>query len=133
MKLTPISEHPDHLKILWDLLAERTPEQSISHKGMPTWEDHVAFVGSPPYTAWYLIDMDGFVVGSTYLTHSFEIGISVFHNCRRIGIGSSAVKELMRLHGPRRYLANINPANEASKRMWAKLGFTKIQETYSNG
>ena len=35
-----------HAVLLWQLLAERTPEQSISHRGMPTAERHAAFVRS---------------------------------------------------------------------------------------
>ncbi len=41
-----------------------------------------------------------------------------------------AVLELIRLHGPRRYLANINPRNDASIAMFQGLGFTHIQNTY---
>jgi hypothetical protein len=44
MKLIPISEHPDAARILYALLAERTPEQSISHKKMPTWEEHLEHI-----------------------------------------------------------------------------------------
>lgn len=154
MKLIPISEHPDHAKILWDLLAERTPEQSISHKGMPTWEEHLAFVermapipatefgsdvyyaeirfGEPRYQDWYLVEVDGAVVASIYLSGCRnEIGVSVFREFRGRGHGSEAVRLITQKFGPAKYLANINPANEPSRKMFEKLGFKKIQETYA--
>ena len=141
MKLIPISERLDHVQILWDLLLERTPEQSISHKGMPTPDDHKMFVldhapyiGSlDSYRDWSFIEDGGVVVGSIYLTDRMEIGVSVFRDYQRQGYATAAVRRLMDdWASSRPFLANINPANEASKRMWEKLGFTKIQETYAS-
>lgn len=148
MKLIPISEHPDHAKILYDLLAERTPEQSISHKRMPTWEEHCLFLddyyrrGSSDaaymaaYRDWRLIDADDRIVGCVYLTHRDEIGVSIFGSEQRKGYGAAAAQKLMDfwrggLTAPKRFLANINPANEASRKMFEKLGFKIIQHTYA--
>lgn len=140
MLLIPVSKRPDAVQILWDLLAERTPEQSISHKAMPTWEEHAAFVDRMDtkegdlyarYAEWRLIEVDGEIVGSIYVTQRDEIGISIFKAHQRKGYGSAAVRTFMKWYGCDQYLANINPANEASRKMWEKLGFKKIQETYS--
>jgi cyclase len=109
---------------LYDLLAERTPEQSISHKEMPTYERHLAFVIGSPYYAWYLITTDDTVVGAIYLTRQWEIGIGIFRAHQRRGYARQAIEKLMDLHGRNgRYLANINPANEASIALFRKLGF----------
>lgn len=113
---------------LYELLRERTPEQSISHKEMPTYERHLAFVigfpGSGPYFAWYLIKSGDAVVGAIYLTRQWEIGIGIFRAHQRRGYAKQAIEKLMELHGSRsRYLANINPANEASIALFRKLGF----------
>ena len=40
-----------------------------------------------------------------------------------------ALLELMRLH-PGKFLANVNPANEASRKLWESLGGKLIQVTY---
>lgn len=146
MKLIPISEHPDHAKILYDLLAERDPSVNISHKKMPTWGEHLAFIASEPYAFWYLVEgpsvvddddveiEPGSILGSVYLTRADEIGVAVFETYRRLPgrfFGRSAVRLLMETHPRKVYYANINPANEPSRKMFEKLGFKKIQETFA--
>jgi RimJ/RimL family protein N-acetyltransferase len=118
---------------LYGLLAERTPEQSISHKEMPTYEQHRAFVKSEPYAAWYLVlsTVGEPVVGAAYLSKQNEIGIAIFEKHRGKGYAKEAIEELMKLHdGP--FLANINPNNWASRCLFDRLGFKFIQVTYSH-
>lgn len=110
------------LPLLYQLLQEREPHQNISHQRMPTWLEHENFVGSVPYAAWYLIH-DDVPAGAIYLTKQHEIGVGVLKMRRGRGLAKAAIAELMRLHGPARYLANINPANEASIAMFRALGF----------
>jgi len=143
VKLIPVNSYNEtHLKALYDLLAERPAEASISHKKMPTWEQHVRFVqhtvptghcthaGEEGYQAWYFVtEMDSRIVGSVYLTDRDEIGVSIFKAEQGSGWGEEAVRMLMKQHGPRRYLANVAPGNEASRKMFEKLGFKTIQHT----
>ena len=120
-----------HCSLLYELLKERTPEQSISHKEMPTYTQHCQFVSSEPYRAWYLVQDDSITVGATYLTRNGEIGIAVFEEQRGKGYAEAAIKMLMERHdGP--FLANINPKNGASIGLFRKLGFEILQETYSH-
>ncbi|MEK9736230.1 MAG: GNAT family N-acetyltransferase [Candidatus Nanopelagicales bacterium] len=114
---------------LYQLLAERTPEQSISHKRMPTMAEHKAFVDGRPYAHWYEIRVDGKSVGAIYLSDRREIGVSIFHQHQRKGYGRAAVLELMHLH-PGPMLANVNPANAASRALWESLGGELLQVTY---
>lgn len=114
---------------LYQLLAERTPEQSISHRRMPTMGAHRAFVERRPYAHWYEILGDGVSVGAIYLSKQREIGVSIFQVHQRKGFGRAAVIELMSLH-PGKFLANVSPANEASRKLWESLGGKLIQVTY---
>lgn len=114
---------------LYHLLAERTPEQSISHRHMPTMKEHLAFIESRPYQAWYEIVADARSVGAVYLSKQREIGVAIFARYWGNGYGKAAVSELMRLH-PGRYLANVNPANAASRALFEDLGGKLIQVTY---
>ena len=117
------------LRHLYNLLAERKPYQSISHKRMPPFDDHVAFARMEPYKAWYLIVHDGFVVGNVYLTKANELGIGIYDAHKGRGYGKAAIEEVMsRFDGP--FLANINPLNNASIEFFTALGFTKLQVTY---
>lgn len=128
MKLVPISRERRAIEILYDLLQERTPEMSISHKAMPTFEEHTEFVRSTPYFYWALIDVDGDYAGSIYLTKEREIGIFVFEKRRGKGYGEAAVKELMK-RWPGKFLANVAPTNPSSRKFFERLGFTHIQDT----
>lgn len=117
--------------VLFMLLKARTAEQNISHKEMPTYEDHLAFVDSRPYTAWYLIlNESNTDVGACYLSKQNEIGVFIFKVFQGRGYATWATQEIMRLHPRPRYLANINPANEAHTKMFTGLGFKHIQNTY---
>lgn len=129
MKLMEMSPGRD-VVTLYQLLSERTPEQSISHKSMPTFEQHLKFVRSRPYKHWYMIYDGEDVVGATYLTKQMEIGIAVFKSCRRQGHARAAIHMLMGKH-PGPYLANINPKNEASIALFDSLGFNLLQVTYA--
>ena len=138
MKMIPIAEHPGHAQILWDLLAEREPSASISHRKMPTMGEHLAFVEKMDpdnghlydrYMIWDLIEVDGRIVGSIYLTQDDEIGISIFKAHQRKGYATAAIKKLMVecMVGP--FYANVAPTNTASRAMFEKLGFKVIQQT----
>ena len=137
ISLVDVYEHGgSYRQILYNLLLERTPEQSISHKEMPKWDDHQRFVDTKPYAAWYLIEdfYDGIdgeirIVGACYLTHQNEIGIGILNRYQGKGYGKKAVMMLMEAH-PGRHLANINPNNPRSIRMFEDLGFKHIQNTY---
>ena len=129
MKLESVYLRDDAQEILYSLLKERTPEQSISHKQMPSWEDHVAFIKSEPYQAWYLIEVNDEIVGSIYLSKQREVGLFLFEKFKGQGYGRQALARLKYLH-PGRLLANINPKNEASRKFFEREGFKLIQQTY---
>ena len=130
---TPPKPPSERLALLYSLLQEREPHESISHKEMPTWTEHVAFVESRPYLAWYLMFWrrgdTNLNPGSIYLTREREVGIAVFRAYQGMGFGRAAFAELRRLH-PGRILANVNPANERSIRFFKNHGARLIQHTY---
>lgn len=121
----------DPIEVLWELMKERTADQSISHKRLPTIEQHVAFVLSHPYHEWYLVHTrSNGVVGSVYLTNHREIGVFIFNRYQAAGFGTAAIVEIMKRYPGERLLANINPANTASIKTFEKLGARHIQNTY---
>jgi RimJ/RimL family protein N-acetyltransferase len=127
--------------LLYELLKRRKPNESISHKSMPTWEEHQNFINSRPYKGWYILaldfnkDEDWF--GSIYLSKKDEIGIHLWDSYQKQGFGRLAIQTLM-LNNPdvRTFYANINPLNFKSIKFFLKLGFLlvtadEIQATYS--
>lgn len=125
MRLYPCADIPEAASVLYDLLAERQPHESITHRELPTFEQHVAFLASNPYKLLFLIEDAGQYVGSCYVTQKDEIGVFVFKSHRGQGYGKFAVQELSRLHSP--LIANIAPSNEASMRLFQSLGFVHRQ------
>ena len=125
--LTSIYEWSDRAEILYRLLSEREASVNISHKAMPCWGDHIRFVESKPYEAWYFI---GEALGACYLSKQNEIGVFLFKEHQGNGYGRAAIKAIMEKHGWRRYLANVSPDNERSRFMFQGLGFKLCQQTY---
>ena len=128
INLKLISEK-DH-KFLYELLKEREPSTNISHKKMPTFNQHVNFVLSKPYSKWYIIlqGIDG--VGSIYLSKQNEIGIFLKKGSHHTGIGTAALKLIMNKNPKKQYLSNINPKNNKSIEFFKKNNFKILQYTY---
>jgi RimJ/RimL family protein N-acetyltransferase len=115
---------------LYELLSEREPTANISHREMPTYENHIKFVMSKPYSKWYIIIYNKKKVGSIYLSKQDEIGIFIKKGMQEKGIGMKALKILMSTEPRKRFLANISPKNKKSIQFFKKNGFKLIQYTY---
>lgn len=129
MILVPVASVPNAVHILYELLKERPPEAAISHKRMPTFEEHAAFVAGHPYQVWYLLKVGGTCVGSAYISKQREVGIFIFRSHHGRGYGRQAIRLLREAH-PGRLLANVAPGNAASHQFFKALGAVKVQETY---
>ena len=142
--LIPVEEWGDHAtELLYQLLEGRPPEVNISHKRMPTFEAHKAFVQSRPYQGWWLIvatEIKGqgaisraswfnVPVGACYISKQNEIGIQIGKPYQRRGYARTALNTLIEMHKGQRLLANIAPGNEASRKLFEGFGFKHIQDT----
>ena len=128
MVLKPVTI--DDAKFLFDLLKQREGIVNISHKSLPTWEEHVEFIKNNTYQSWDIIWVDNVRIGNIYLTDRDEIGIFLDKESQSNGYGSIAINEFMKKNGKKRYLANINPTNYKSIQFFGKHGFIHIQNTY---
>ena len=128
MVLKPVTI--DDAKFLFDLLKQREGIVNISHKSLPTWEEHVEFIKNNTYQSWDIIWVDDVRIGNIYLTDRDELGIFLDKESQSNGYGSIAINEFMKKNGKKRYLANINPTNYKSIQFFGKHGFIHIQNTY---
>ena len=128
MKLKPVSK--SDYRFLYDLLMERNPRANISHKKMPTYNEHVSFVSAKPYSKWYVILYRVNKVGSIYLTSQNEIGIFIKKSFQNKQIGNIALRKLIQKNPKKKYLANVNPKNKKSIRFFKNNGFKLIQYTF---
>ena len=115
---------------LYDLLKNKDPNANISHKKMPSYDEHVKFVMSKPYTNWYIIEYEKKNVGAIYLSKQDEIGISVSNDYEYDQIVKPALKLLMKLNQRKRYLANTSPKDVRSQEFLLKNGFTGLEYVY---
>lgn len=124
-----------YIPLLYKLLMEREEHECISHRRMPTYEQHVHFFRSQPYQAWFMIrsNKTNKLVGTVYITDHNEIGIQIFKACRGKNYARETLSKIVAQYCTRRLLANINPKNEASIALFAEFGFTHIQNTYEFG
>lgn len=115
---------------LYELLLERDPKINISHKKIPTYQQHKKFVNSKPYLKWYVIYFKDIKIGSVYLSQQNEIGIHVKKKWNDESTLKIVVKLLMQKNPKNRYLVNINPKNKKLIRFFKNQGFKLIQHTY---
>lgn len=133
------------LEFLYELMKEREPEINISHRELPTFEQHRQFVTRRPYRCWYLIERQAegkeepVLIGYVSATNQNEIGIVIRKPFRGCGFGPMAILMLTQIHRPLpaepsvrngRWLANIAPGNARSRHVFESLGFREIQRTY---
>ena len=118
------------VKFLFDLLKERDPSVNISHRKMPTYNQHTKFIKSKPYSKWYIILKSKQKIGSIYLSKNNEIGIFISKKYQKKNVGNYAINELMKKNPRKRFLANVNPKNKKSMEFFKKNNFKLIQYTF---
>ena len=128
LKLLPINEKD--YEFLYKLLSERKQITFISHKKMPTYEEHVKFIESEPYSKWYIIQIDAKKIGSIYLTKENEIGIHFFTQYEESERFQNVIKEFFLKEPQDRFVMNVSPKNEQYIDLAKKLGFHLVQHTY---
>jgi RimJ/RimL family protein N-acetyltransferase len=121
------------IRFLFNLLKERSTVENISHKKMPTYNEHKKFVRSKPYSRWYIIIFSNKMVGSIYLTRNNEIGIFLKKEFRTQNIGKKALQMIIQKNPRKRYLANVNPKNKKSINFFKRNHFKLIQYTFELG
>ena len=117
-------------KFLYELLLQRKKIVNISHKKMPTYEEHVKFIESEPYSKWYIIQIDDKKIGSIYLTKENEIGIHFFTQYEESERFQNVIKEFFLKEPQDRFFMNVSPKNEQYIDLAKKLGFHLVQHTY---
>ena len=71
-----------NLKFLYMLLKVR--EYSISHKEMPSFEEHSNFVQNHPYYKWFIIKIDSNLIGAIYIHKDNSIGLNILNQFEKL-------------------------------------------------
>ena len=128
VKLKTVSK--SDYRFLYNLLMERDARANISHKKIPTYNKHVAFVSAKPYSKWYVILYDTNKAGSIYLSSQNEIGIFIKKSFQGKQLENIALRKMIQKNPKKRYLANVSPQNKKSIRFFKNNGFKLIQHTF---
>ena len=74
IKFREVEQTANDIDLLFSLLKNR--KLNISHKIMPTYEEHSSFVKKNSYRFWYLIFSDDEFIGSFYILNNNHVGIN---------------------------------------------------------
>ena len=117
------------LKFLFNHLKERDPRENISHKKMPTYDEHVKFVLSKPYSKWYIIFEKNKKIGSVYLTKADELGLHLKKEYFRESMLKEILECLMKNEQNKRFVFNVSPRNKKFMKFLQKNGYVISQQT----
>ena len=135
VELVRVRRTDEHVRALYGLLDQRA--HGISHRAMPTFEQHREFVLAHPYRAWYLIQVDGKPVGTIYLLRSNNVGVSVAPGAARYL--PEAIRQIVRRHKPlppiksvraAGYILNVSPENTELISVLEEMHAELLQLTY---
>lgn len=130
VKLINVYRVKEAPRILYRLLAARPKRMNISHKCLPSFFDHCRFIRSKPYKEWYLLKKKDSFIGSIYLSLSNEIGIFLFQEFCGKELEEDTLQIFIAKRHRLRLLANVSPRNKGYVRLFQKLGFRHIQNSY---
>ena len=130
IKLIQISSK--HYRFLYDLLSERKQFENISHKKLPSYNNHVKFIKSKPYAKWLLIECREKILGSVYLSKNNEIAIWIKKDIKdyKMKIRKKVLEEIITKFTRKKYLTNLNPRNKKIINFYKKNGFKLIHSTF---
>lgn len=133
--LIPINSSKKHIEILYNLLKERV--HNISHKQLPSFEEHKSFILNHPYREWFLVKSNSKYCGSIYVLDNNCIGINIDTNDMNIIKKSihwvlSEIKPLPGIKSIRNknFHININPKNKKMAKLLSDLNADLIEHTY---
>ena len=126
-----------HLKFLFELLKTRSRKNSISHRTLPTFKQHKAFVQARPYRYWFIIEVSGLFSGATYITKTNSVAIHLINNNKKIYEevlsfiikNIEPLKPLPSIRG-KDYTVNLSTKNNIYSKVIISLGGKKVQDTY---
>lgn len=122
---------------LYDLLLKR--KHTISHKAVPSFEDHAAFVNVHPYRAWYLVLVGDQAIGTFYISNENTVGINITDSsdealidniCSHIIAEYAPLPEIKSVRGPA-FAINVAPDNEFLINALERLNKKVLQISYS--
>jgi len=128
MKLTLRAVIDADFLFLYELLRQRLPCENISHKEMPTYDEHLAFWKLMPYRYSYIVLSENDSVGMVYVTMNNEVGI---HFVENINEYKQVIDLLREETGITKMFFNVAPTHyQLRHTLDREIGAKLIQYTY---
>jgi hypothetical protein len=86
IELDPVIPSEIQIELLYQQLRSRT--SNISHRVLPSYENHKEFVAKHPYRAWFIIKSTDIVLGNVYVQYDNSIGLNCCNRISEIQIKS---------------------------------------------
>ena len=86
IELEPVIPNDIQIELLYQQLCSRTSK--ISHRELPSYENHKKFVAQHPYRAWFIVKSEDIVLGNVYLQYDNSIGLNCLNHITEIQIKS---------------------------------------------
>ena len=127
VKLKEVTER--NAEFLYEMLKERDSTVNVTHQKLPLFNEHLEFIKSKPYDAWYIIEIESKQVGHIYIDNENRIGWFIKREFKGFGFVIPAFEELKILHKRKNYLGKVNPNNFEAQNLLTKLKFV-LKNTY---
>ena len=127
VKLKEVTE--DNAEFLDEMLKERDSTVNVTPQKLPLFSEHLEFLKSKPYDAWYIIEIESKQVGHIYIDNENRIGWFIKREFKGFGFVIPAFEELKILHKRKNYLGKVNPNNFEAQNLLTKLKFV-LKNTY---
>ena len=124
-----------NLEFLYELLKAR--KHSISHKEIPSFDEHSSFVENHPYYKWFIVEKQSSLIGSIYIHNDNSIGIDILDQFE-IFI-PDVLKFLEQKYRPLPYIKsvrsknfflNLSPQNKELQDLLISLGYEISQISF---
>jgi hypothetical protein len=133
LKFDSVRPDDNQIRVLYNLLEAR--KYNISHREIPSYDEHTLFVKAEPYRAWYIILYREKPIGSVYLTEDNSVGLNIEEE-QIEQVLSGVINFVLERHKPNpglkslrcdRFSVNVSPSNKKLISAMEKSGAEVIQ------
>jgi hypothetical protein len=111
---------------------------NISHKSVPSFDEHTEFVQNHPYRKWIIVKDTEIAIANVYIQYNNSIGLNVdsLVTCEQI---NKILKGIYASHSPLpavpsvrfgEFFLNVATDNKMLQKKLSSLGFSEVERTF---
>ncbi len=135
LRLIKVKRTVEDATLLFEILKKRT--HTISHKSLPTFQEHKKFVLNHPYRVWFIVKNKYDDIGTVYILKNNSIGINLFKE--KTTATPWIIKKILSKYKPLKEIKsvraaefdfNVSPGDADYISILKKMGARLAQSTY---